>query len=91
MKPKQFFGQPSCARQRQYEALKAFYHDGLPALDAAARYGFSVAYFKKLRSDFLHQLRAGTNPFFQQPKTGPKQRRSSEDLVAQIVALRKRN
>ena len=91
MEPKQFFGQPSCARQRQYEALKAFYHDGLPALDAAARYGFSVAYFKKLRSDFLHQLRAGTNPFFQQPKTGPKQRRSSEDLVAQIVALRKRN
>ena len=91
MEPKLFFSQPSCARQRQYEALKAFYHEGLPAVEAAARYGFSAAYFKKLRSDFLHQLRAGTNPFFQQPKTGPKQRRSSDDTVAQIVALRKRN
>ena len=91
MEPKHFFSQPSCARQRQYEALKAFYHDGLSAAEVTTRFGFSTAYFKKLRTEFLHQLRQGINPFFQQPKTGPKQRRSSADLVAQIVALRKRN
>jgi hypothetical protein len=91
MDPKQFFSQPLCSRQRQYEALKAFYHDGVSATEAAARFGFSRAYFKKLRGDFVRHLRQGHNPFFQQPKPGPKQRHSSADLVGQIVALRKRN
>lgn len=91
MKPKQFFSHPSCARQRQYEALKAFYHEGIAAAEVAARFGLAESYFKKLRSDFVRQLRAGGNPFFEQPKTGPKQRRSSDELVERIVALRKRN
>jgi hypothetical protein len=91
MTPKAFFNQPHCARQRQYEALKAFYHDEVPAAEAAARFGFTASYFKKLCSDFQRQLRQGDNPFFLEPKPGPKQRRRSEALVEQVVALRKRN
>lgn len=91
MEPTEFFSHPSCARQRQYEALKAFYHERLSAAEAAARFGFSVSYFKKLRVEFVRSLRQGLNPFFVEPKTGPKQRRSSDELVEQIIALRKRN
>jgi hypothetical protein len=91
MTPKAFFSLLRCARQRQYEALKAFYHDEVPAAEVAARFGFTASYFKKLCSDFQRQLRQGGNPFFLDPKPGPKQRRSSEALVEQVVALRKRN
>jgi hypothetical protein len=91
MEPTEFFSHPSCARQRQYEALKAFSQERLSAAEAAACFGFSVSYFKKLRVEFVRRLRQGRNPFFVEPKTGPKQRRRSDALVEQIIALRKHN
>ena len=91
MEPTEFFRHPSCARQRQYEALKAFYHEGLSAAEAAARFGFSTSYFKKRRVEFVRCLRQGLNPFFVELKPGPKQRRRRDDTAAQIIALRKHN
>ena len=42
MDPKSFFLKPTCATQRQYEALKAFYTEELSVEDAAARFGFNM-------------------------------------------------
>ena len=91
MDPRAFFSDPSCTAQRHYEALRAFYHEGLPAMEAAQKFGISPAYFKKLRVEFAHDLREGLRPFFEQKKRGPKERHTDEDVVQQIVALRKRN
>jgi len=91
MEAKDFFSKPSSTAHRRFEALRAFYREGLRADEAARRVGFSPAYFKKLRLEFNKQLKAGVEPFFQVKKMGPKKRSTDEQVIAQIVALRKRN
>jgi hypothetical protein len=51
-------------RQRQYEALRAFYCDKLSATDVMERFGFSKMYFDKLKYQFTKDLAQGINPFF---------------------------
>ena len=91
MDPKTFFSRPSCTAQRHYEALRAFYHEGLPAAEAAKKFGLSPSYFKKLRFEFAQGLRVGLLPFFEAKKRGPEEHHTDEDVVQQIIALRKRN
>ncbi len=91
MEAKEFFSRPSTTAHRHFEALRAFYHEGLRADEAAKRFGFSPAYFKKLRLEFNKELKAGVAPFFQVKKMGPKKRSTDEQVLAQIVALRKEN
>ncbi len=91
MDPRTFFSHPSCTAQRHYEALRAFYHEGLSACDAARRFNLSPAYFKKLRGEFVQGLRIDPAPFFVTKKPGPKNRHTDEDQVQWIIALRKRN
>jgi|APCOG7522876152_1049122.scaffolds.fasta_scaffold06427_1 hypothetical protein len=91
MDPKTFFSHPSCTAQRHYEAMRAFYHEGLPAADAAKKFDLSPTYFKKLRFEFSQGLREGLLPFFAEKKRGPKEHHTDDDVVQQIVALRKRN
>jgi transposase len=92
MEPNEFFNSPTCAAQRQYEALKAFYIDGLSTKDAAQKFGFSPTYFKKLKFDFSKKIiEAAGNPFFKEKKTGPKKRITSNETVDKIVSLRKQN
>ncbi len=71
--------------------MRAFYHEGLPAADAANKFGLSPSYFKKLRFEFTQGLREGVLPFFAETKRGPKELHTNEDVVQQIVTLRKRN
>jgi hypothetical protein len=91
MDPKHYFSNPVVPAQRHYEALKAFYHDGLSSVDAAALFGLSPKYFKKLRSEFLQKIGHGINPFFSLNKPGPKKRFTKSETVERMVALRKRN
>jgi hypothetical protein len=83
-----FFSQPATARQRQYEALRAFYLDKLPSAECARRFGYSPGAFRVL----CHDFRRGALPdLFATARPGrhdqPKKSRAQE----QIVALRKRN
>jgi hypothetical protein len=91
MEPKEYFSRPNVSAQKRYEALRAFYHDGLNADEAARNYGFSSKYFKKLRLEFAQKLRTGINPFFTSNKPGPKKRLTSNETVERIVTLRKQN
>ncbi len=86
-----YFHKPTTPIQRHYEALRAFYHEGLRATDAATQFGFSPLYFKKLRVEFTQKLRSGIDPFFSTPRTGPKKRATKNETVRRIVALRKQN
>src|SRR5262245_9924861 len=86
----QFFAAPEATRQRQYEALRAYFLDNGPAADVAARFGYSTASFRNLCHHFRHDpaLRAG---FFQTPRPGPRQAPARERVRDLVVAMRKRN
>lgn len=91
MNPIKYFANPATSAQRSYEALRAFYGDGISATAAATKGGFSPLYFKKMRYEFARKLREGDDPFFSTRKPGPKKRRTNIKTVHKIVTLRKRN
>ena len=49
------FLEPSNSTHRQYEALRAFFVDGLPSAEAAARFGYTPASFRVLVHQFRNQ------------------------------------
>jgi transposase len=86
----QFFLDPDATRQRQYEALRAYFLDKRSAADVAARFGYSTAAFRSLCHKFRHDsaLRAG---FFQTPRPGPRHAPARDRVRELVVAMRKRN
>jgi len=75
-------------RQRQYEALRAFYMDGLPSAEVARRFGYSPGAFRVL----CHTFRRGELPeFFATARPGRREQPKKSRAHDQIVALRKRN
>jgi len=85
---RRFFAEPATARQRQYEALRAFYVDGLPSAEAARRFGYSPGAFRIL----CHSFRRGKLPaFFAATRPGRHEQPNKNRAHDQIVALRKRN
>jgi len=83
-----FFLKPANATQRQYEALRAFFIEGLPGALAAARFGYSPGSFRVL----VHRFRHGPQrDFFTPPAKGPQAAPKSDPVRGQIVALRKGN
>src|SRR5437660_7861140 len=82
------FLEPSNSTHRQYEALRAFFVDGLPSAEAAARFGYTPGSFRVL----VHQFRSQPDrdffvPSAQRGRPPGKQTR----LRQQVVALRKQN
>lgn len=49
-----FFLEPANATHRQYEALRAYFVEGLPSAQAAARFGYSPGSFRVLVHRFRH-------------------------------------
>jgi len=85
---RRFFAKPATARQRQYEALRAFYMDDLPSADVARRFGYSAGAFRVL----CHAFRRGDLPeFFAATRPGRRDQPKKSRAHHQIVALRKRN
>lgn len=73
---------------RQYEALRAYFVEGLPSAQAARRGGYTPGSFRVL----VHQFRQ--NPlrqFFLPPAKGPKTAPKTERLREKVIALRKQN
>lgn len=87
-KCRRFFAQPATPRQRQYEALRAFYLEQLPSAEVARRFGYSPGAFRVL----CHAFRHGELPAFfataHPVRRGQPKKSRAHD---QIVALRKRN
>jgi len=84
----QLFLEPANATHRQYEALRAFFVDGLPSAEAARRFGYTPGSFRVLCHDFRRNpKRAFFVPPTKTPKVLPEKARARET----IVALRKQN
>jgi transposase len=88
--PAQFFLVPGSIRQRQYEALRAFFVGGMPSEKAARAFGYSPGAFRVLCSHFRHDPDA--RKFFQVTGVGrPPGVRHHDEVRELAVALRKKN
>jgi hypothetical protein len=82
------FLEPSNSTHRQYEALRAFFVDGLPSAQAAARFGYTPGSFRVLVHQFRHHpQRDFFAPTAREGRPPGKQCRLRE----QVIALRKQN
>jgi transposase len=88
MDPINFFKHPKTAGQKQYEALRAFYIEGVPGKEVIRRYGYKYAAFNSLKQRFKsEQLQ-----FFMTPSPGrPKGTQVSPELIQKIIDYRRKN
>lgn len=87
-KCRKFFLEPLTPKQRQYEALRAYFIEGLPSDEAARKFGYTAGAFRQL----CHEFRRMEEPeFFIVPKHGPQARPKKDPAKEIIIALRKQN
>lgn len=85
---RRFFLEPGSAKQRQYEALRAYFVDGLPSAEAARLFGYSPGAFQVM----CHHFRRAESPaFFLTPQRGPRTQPKKSAARDLIVGLRKQN
>src|ERR1700688_1453182 len=85
---RRFFEQPATARQRQYEALRAYFLAATPSAEVARSFGYSSGAFRVLCHDFRHGL---LPELFASGRAGQRGQPKKSRAHEQIVALRKRN
>ena len=82
------FLEPTDPTHRQYEALRAYFVEGLPSHEVAKRLGYTPGSFRVL----CHQCRQNPQrPFFLQPRQGPHRAPNRDPVRAHIIAMRKQN
>jgi IS30 family transposase len=83
------FLRPALPMQRQYEALRAFYVDRVPAREVARRFGYTTNGFHSLRRDFAKDR--SMRKFFIVRARRPPNRRPGKmaRLRERVVELRK--
>jgi hypothetical protein len=85
---RRFFAEPSHPRQRQYEALRAFFVEDRPSHEVARAFGYTPGSFRVL----CHQFRRDPDPqFFHSPSPGPRTQPHKSKAHDLAVALRKQN
>ncbi|MDH3461952.1 MAG: hypothetical protein OEM00_13485 [Burkholderiaceae bacterium] len=85
---RRFFAEPSHPRQRQYEALRAFFVDDRSSHQVARTFGYTPGSFRVL----CHQFRRDLDPqFFHSPSPGPRTQPHKSKAHDLAVALRKQN
>lgn len=83
-----FFLEPKSPKHRQYEALRAYFVEGLPSDEVARRFGYDPVSFRVLCSHF----RKDPAPqFFLVSKPGPRLKPKKDAARETVVALRKQN
>jgi hypothetical protein len=85
---KRFFCVPTSAKQRQYEALRAYFVEGRPAADVARSFGYSTGSFYVMCSHFRRQQHPC---FFLTPQPGPRSQPKKSAARDLIVKMRKAN
>ena len=93
MKPIDFFSDPSSIAQKQYEALRMYYLEGIDAATVAARFGYTRRGFTTIASGFTKKLKAGKSKdlFFLENKKGRKTAQNTLTAKDVIISLRKKN
>lgn len=82
------FLEPTDPTHRQYEALRAYFVEGLPSHEVAKRFGYTPGSFRVL----CHQFRQNPQrPFFIQPRQGPHRAPKRDPVRDHVIAMRKQN
>ena len=85
---RQFFLESTHPKQRQYEALRAYFVEGRSSQEAATTFGYSVGSFRVL----CHHFRRDPSPeFFVTPRRGPQTQPKKSAARDAIIELRKQN
>ena len=83
-----FFLEPTSSTHRRYEALRAYFVEGLGSAEAAKRFGYTPGSFRVL----CHEFRHDPHPeFFLTPAKGPKAAPKVDRLREEVISLRKQN
>ena len=82
------FLEPVNSTHRQYEALRAFFVEGLSSAEAARRFGYTPGSFRVLCHEFRQNPHRN---FFLPPSKGPQAFPKTDPVREQIIALRKQN
>jgi transposase len=83
--PYRYFAYPQSPGQKQYEALRSFYVDKLPARIVADKYGYTEASFNALR----HKFKMGKLLFQFTGKPGPQGSRLPKEIQERIFEIRR--
>ncbi|MFO7744452.1 MAG: transposase [Psychroflexus sp.] len=91
MNEKDYFLTPTSTKQKQYEALRAYFVDELSATEAANKFGYTFRAFTSLVADFRKHRKDEPNieKFFQIKKAGRKEMQQKSVIVSKVVELRK--
>src|SRR5512135_3525278 len=82
------FTEPANATHRQYEALRAFFVEGLSGAEVAQRFGYTPGSFRVL----VHQFRQDPQRLFFLPTAkGPHSAPKSDSVRDRVITLRKQN
>lgn len=82
------FLEPTNSTHRQYEALRAYYVEGLSSAEAAKRFGYTPGSFRVLCHEFR---RNSQREFFRPPAKGPQASPKVDKVREAVIALRKQN
>ena len=82
-----FFLEPASSAQRQYEALRAYFVEGLSSTDVSHRFGYSPGSFRVL----CHHFRRSKPDFFRELKHGPHTQPKKDAVRELILGMRKQN
>jgi hypothetical protein len=85
---KRVFLEPASPTHRQYEALRAYFVEGLPSAETAARFGYTPGSFRVLCHGFRQDLK---RPFFLPVTRGPQTSAKRDTTHEKIIELRKQN
>ena len=88
-----FFLKPNTIAQKQYEALRLFFVDKVPATEVAKKFGYTLRGFNTITSDFRKNLKNGlaAELFFADKKKGRKRPENILQANDIIISLRKTN
>ena len=86
--PRRFFLEPALPKQRQYEALRAFFLERRPSHEVARDFGYSPGAFRVLCHQFRHNPQA---VFFLTTRPGPRIQPKKSAARSLAIALRKQN
>lgn len=85
---RRFFVEPASPKQRQYEALRAYFVENRPSREVAKAFGYSPGAFRVL----CHHFRRDPEPqFFVRPQKGPGSQPKKSAARELAIALRKQN
>ena len=88
IEPQRFFLEPSSPKQRQYEALRAYFVDQCPSAEVARAFGYTPGSFQVLCHHFL---RHPDPDFFVVSRPGPRYQPKKSAARDVIIELRKAN